>query len=140
MNVSDEIIKILDYLGDKFGVAVDWTDSEVLPYIEQICQKYIRYEIASSILWIIIAIVTCIVCTVIAKNLYHKIKDIMEYTPSRISDNDILVIILFILLIFIVFGFICAIIYQIFDILTCITFPDKAIFDYANKMVDLYLD
>jgi len=32
MEVSDQIIKVLDNLGQKFGVAVDWTQSNIMRY------------------------------------------------------------------------------------------------------------
>lgn len=48
--MSEEIIKILDALADKFGIAIDWTSSNVLPYLQQLCTKYVRCEIATSII------------------------------------------------------------------------------------------
>ena len=34
--MSEEIIKVLDALAEKFGVAVDWTSANVIPYLEQL--------------------------------------------------------------------------------------------------------
>lgn len=33
MQVSDQIIQVLDAICDKFGLAVDWTSTNVLPYL-----------------------------------------------------------------------------------------------------------
>lgn len=30
--MSEEVIKILDALAEKFGLAIDWTSANVLPY------------------------------------------------------------------------------------------------------------
>ena len=46
--MSEEIIKVLDALAEKFGVAVDWTSANVIPYLEQLCSKCVNYEIATS--------------------------------------------------------------------------------------------
>ena len=32
--MSNEIIKVLDALSDKLGIAVDWTSENVLPYLQ----------------------------------------------------------------------------------------------------------
>lgn len=31
--MSDEIIKILDDLGQRFGVVIDWSSENVMPYL-----------------------------------------------------------------------------------------------------------
>lgn len=33
MQVSDQIIEVLNYLGEKLGVTIDWTSENVLPYV-----------------------------------------------------------------------------------------------------------
>lgn len=54
--MSEEVIKILDALAEKFGLAIDWTSANVLPYLQQLCGKYVTYEIATSVVWILIGI------------------------------------------------------------------------------------
>ena len=55
MTVSSEIIEVLDYLGEKFGIAIDWTSNNVLPYLQTLADKFIKWEISTSIVWIAIA-------------------------------------------------------------------------------------
>ena len=55
MTVSSEIIEVLDYLGEKFGIAIDWTSNNVLPYLQALVDKFIKWEISPSIVWIAIA-------------------------------------------------------------------------------------
>ena len=54
MTVSEQIIQVLDALGEKIGIAVDWTSQNVVPVAQQICERYIRYEIVMSILWMVL--------------------------------------------------------------------------------------
>ena len=54
--MSEEIIKVLDNLAERFGVAVDWTSTNVIPYLQELCSKYITYEIATSVTWLVIGI------------------------------------------------------------------------------------
>lgn len=57
MQLSDQIIQVLEYLGEKMGVTIDWSQQNVLPYVKQICEKYIRYEIASSVMWMAVGLI-----------------------------------------------------------------------------------
>ena len=54
--MSEEVIKVLDALAEKFGIAIDWTSANVFPYLQQLCGKYVRYEIVTSIVWMLVGI------------------------------------------------------------------------------------
>jgi len=54
MNFSQEIITVLDYLCKKFGIVIDWTSDSIMPYLEDLSVRYIRYEIMSSIAWMLV--------------------------------------------------------------------------------------
>ena len=53
MSISDQIIAVINDLCQKFGIAIDWTAESVLPYIEDLCARYIQFEIQTSIAWIV---------------------------------------------------------------------------------------
>ncbi|MCU6009137.1 hypothetical protein H3U41_19955, partial [Clostridioides difficile] len=57
MEFSEQIIKILDNLSDKFGMTIDWSNKNVIPYLQTLTTKYINYEIATSVFWIIICVI-----------------------------------------------------------------------------------
>ena len=48
MSISDQIIAVINDLCQKFGIAIDWTAENVLPYIEDLCARYIQFEIQTS--------------------------------------------------------------------------------------------
>ena len=54
--MRDEIIKVLNDLSERLGIAVDWTSQNVLPYLQELCDKYISYEIWTSIVYILICL------------------------------------------------------------------------------------
>lgn len=70
--MSNEIIKVLNALGERFGIAINWTSVNIIPYLEQLINKYVNYEIATSIIWIIINhimfICSCVFLTILCKN------------------------------------------------------------------------
>ena len=48
MEVSDQIIKVLDEVGKRFGLAIDWTQQNIVPYLQELSHKIINYEIWTS--------------------------------------------------------------------------------------------
>lgn len=77
--MSEEIIKVLDALGEKFGVAINWTSANVMPYLQKLCGKYVTYKIATSIVWLLIGVFILF----IGKYLIEKTKKILEEVRRR---------------------------------------------------------
>ena len=125
--MSDEIIKVIDALAEKFGLAVDWTSSNVVPYLNQLCGKYINYEIATSIVWMILGLLLFLV-GIVCYRIIYKNKDLGVDTYKHISDYSGRIL-LYACVIFIFIISIIVISTQIFDIITCVTFPEKIIID-----------
>ena len=124
MTVSSEIIEVLDYLGEKFGIAIDWTSNNVLPYLQTLADKFIKWEISTSIVWIIIAAFV-IVAMIVLINL-KGIREINEETYGMLWIPIIALII-------VSFIVICI---QIFDIIECNIFPEKALYDFIKVMLN----
>ena len=124
MTVSSEIIEVLDYLGEKFGIAIDWTSNNVLPYLQTLIDKFIKWEISTSIVWIAIAAFV-IVAMIVLINL-KEIREINEETYGMLWIPIIVLII-------VSFIVICI---QIFDIIECNVFPEKALYDFIKVMLN----
>ena len=127
MKISDEIIKVLDYLGQKIGVTIDWTSKNVLPLAEQLCEKYISWEIATSLFWLAFGAILLITGLSFAR------------PAKRAYRNDeenfcIFYWVVFIILVVIGIPIICT---QIYDIIECKVFPEKAIYDYIKYQLSL---
>lgn len=127
--MSEEIIKILNILSEKIGISINWTQENIIPYLEQICQKYVNYEIATSIVWIIIGLLFITFLMYFNKSLKNYKNSINK------NRDDFLYFISFIVIIFFIISIsIIIIITQIFDIVTCITFPEKIIIDELRSI------
>ena len=61
MQISEQVIEALNYLCEKIGITIDWTSANILPYLSVICEKYIHYEIAISVVWLLIGIIGIII-------------------------------------------------------------------------------
>ena len=55
MSFSSQFIEVLDALCEKFGIAIDWTSQNVVPYVTELATRIIAYEIWTSAAWITIA-------------------------------------------------------------------------------------
>lgn len=129
--MSEEVIKILDTIAEKFGLAIDWTSANVLPYLQQLCGKYVTYEIATSVVWMLIGI--CLLF--IGKYVIGKAKYCWgKYKEDWRSDYDVATVWLGILAGCLIVGGIIIILCQTFDIVTCITFPEKVIIEELQSV------
>lgn len=52
--MSQEIINVLNYLGEQLGIAIDWSSENIWPQIIDILGRYRLMEIVYSCLWIVI--------------------------------------------------------------------------------------
>ena len=59
--MSEEIIKVLDSLSEKFGMTIDWTSQNVLPYLQDLMNRFISLQNAKAIAWIVILSILVIV-------------------------------------------------------------------------------
>lgn len=75
--MSTEIIKVLDDLSKRFGVAIDWTDKNVMPYLQDLYVRYIRYRMCGAVLWLVVGIILLIIgvkCFIWLKKYYDDDK------------------------------------------------------------------
>lgn len=67
--MSEEIIKVLNDLGNRFGIVIDWTSENVLPYLQDLMTRFIAYENAITITWIVLFVILIILSTIGIKKL-----------------------------------------------------------------------
>lgn len=127
MNVSDQIIKVLDDICRRFGIAIDWTNENIIPYLTMLCAKLVTFEIWTSVAWLVISVIASIVIiTIIKKNRESLIETIC---------NDTVGPLFFFALLIPSIACIAGIISQTMQIIKCVTFPELFIFEYIKNMV-----
>lgn len=125
--MNNTIVEVINTLCEKFGIVIDWTSTNVIPQIQKLMNKYINYEIATSIVWIFVSAIIAIIATL----LFIKITDWNNKATS--VDDDIAWTMLRAMCGAGVIICLCIIVAQVIDIVTCITFPEKIIFDYISN-------
>jgi hypothetical protein len=132
MFVNEQIISVLDYMCEKLGIVIDWTADNMLPYVTELLTKFIRYEIATSIGWCVWMLILTIIPYILFNKFHPKAKE-EGYDPdvgvTWFAVASCVVLIAMSICTVIVFSI------QIFDIIECVTFPEKFIADYAMNLM-----
>lgn len=133
MAVSDQIIQVIDALCEKFGIAMDWTGENVLPYVEALCKKLVTYKICVTAADVLIYILVIVGCVLAAKKLYPVFKDGIEEQGVCECGWTIAAVfsaIAVCTLILIMFISACC---GIEDIVKCVTFPELYVFEFLKQ-------
>ena len=119
ISFSDELIKTFDYLLSQFGIAVDWTSENVIPYLQTLAEKLVRFEINTSIMWLVVGVV------VLTVGVWIFVKDIKDWDSGVFILGAILII---------VAGIVCCC--QVYDIIKCVSFPELYVFEYIKHALN----
>lgn len=135
-SVSNEIIKVLDALCDKFGIAVDWSNENVLPYIGELIDKFITWQINKDIFLIILGVIFCALCIPlfkIGKWSWSKVNEVGIY------EKDSWIVLSIFAYAFMVISLIAGIILipiVIWDLIKCLSFPELIILEYIQNLLN----
>lgn len=134
MNVSEQIIQVIDALCEKFGIAMDWTGENVIPYFETLCEKLIKYEIATSLASITFMFLFVIGCIIATKKLYPIFKNGIE----RDCDYGWIVGSVCAIIALAIVGIIAITVFvdNTMDIIKCVTFPEMYVFEYIQGIMN----
>lgn len=122
--MSDEIIKVLDNLGQKFGIAIDWTSQNILPYLQDLMNRFISLQSTKAIIWIVILSVL-VIATIILMVIGIRV-------GKREDDGEIIFMAVFIgiiILICLVVPLIC----NIFGLMQNIYTPELTLLEYITN-------
>lgn len=120
--MSEQVIAVLDAFCDKIGVAVDWTQANVFPYVQELMSRYIAYEIATSVLW-------CVLAAIGLGITYALFRKAHKCCPG--TDVEYCACAAFIVLCVLSACVLCQ---QALDIVTCLTFPEKIFIELFKSM------
>lgn len=133
MTISKEIINVLDYLGKQFGIAIDWTSENVMPYLEELCGRFIEYEVFNSFItigaWVVFLLFfVCwlIPSHLIAKNRYEWDFDYFACWVAVVAWVGFIICSI---------GTIVAVIEEGFYIVECWKMPEKVILEELKTLI-----
>lgn len=131
MTVSEQIIQVLDALCEKFGLVVDWTNANIVPYLTELCARVCTYEIASSIFWLIFGAVMLISGVFYYRNSWKNPIHWEEYEITKEQVHGVLSIIFLVVCGIVGIAIICV---QTLDIIQAICLPELTIIDKITSL------
>ena len=136
MTVSDQIIQVLDVLFAKFGLVIDWTSENIIPYLSTLCTKLVAYEIWTSVVWMAIMLALTVASIIATKKLTTVFKNGIanqgRYDYGWTTGSVFAIIGLVMLYI----AVISVTVSQTMDIIKCVTFPEMYIFEYIQGVLN----
>ena len=134
MNFSEQAIALFNDASERLGIFVDWTQENVLPYAQGLCQRIVNYEIATSI-FIIVGLLLVSAILGIALYKAYKIYRKLNNSDSYSDEEELYEVVSCILLVFLCISLIADLIFvpvQAFDIITALTIPEKTIIGFLG--------
>ena len=134
LSFSSELITVLDYLAQKLGIVIDWTSNEVMPYIENLCGRFIEYEIFNSFITIgaWAAFLIFFMCWLIPTHLIAKNK--LNWDWDRFTCY--VAAVAWVGFIICLIGTIASAIIEGFHIVECWKMPEKVIIEYVQSLLE----
>lgn len=84
--MGEEVIKVLKHLGDQFGVAIDWSSANIMPYLNDLMGRIVKYGIYINIYNIFYSIF-CIALFVGITVVLYKLANRAIIKPKNSEDN-----------------------------------------------------
>ncbi len=113
--------EILQKLAEQFGLALDWGSENVVPYLQQLAERVVKYEVSQSIFWLVVGVLL-VLMGIVSFILAFK----CDFSDEAIGCLIIL-------------GF-CGVIIgiiimgcQISDLIECKFLPEKILLRYVNS-------
>lgn len=125
--MSEEIIKVLDNLAQKFGIAIDWTNQNILPYLQDLMGRYISLQNSYAIVWIVISIIMIIGSIILISKCIKATKKRYNTDEDAIAWGILLSIIIITIFVVVLF---C----NIFGLLQNIFTPEITILNYLKTI------
>lgn len=137
--MNNKVIEVLDYMGEKFGIAIDWTAENVMPQVTEFLKRYQTYSIAKHAIWIIIGLIIVVICTSWMKKTYTNIINGNEksfwFKVWNEIDGEAAVIAFYIIAVVLTIVFSCIIVDKIFTVVEWITIPEMKFFETFSELL-----
>lgn len=131
MSFSENLINIFNEVAKQVGVVINWSDENVLPYIKDLCDRIVNFEMMVTSLLLALFIIGLIMG--IANLIIGVIKRKKYYTTDYRSDSYVGHFILGIS------STICSSIFIIVNTITlfkCLTIKEVIIIDFITKYIN----
>jgi hypothetical protein len=137
--MNNKVIEVLDYMGQKLGIAIDWTAENVMPQVTEFLGRYKVYAIVEHSLYAIMLIIVIAIMIAFLKKMFKGIatknRDNIWYNLSWCTDGAVPFMITFFTIV--VIGFIVTYIDDhVFDIAKWALIPEIQFFETLSSYLN----
>ena len=131
------VVEIIDALAEKFGIVVDWTNQNVIPYLQELMSRIVSYEIQTSVFWIVFVSVLTIGFGIASPILLRKAlkQDLDSWTDWSETVLGVLGIVCTIFFVGMLIASSVVIPIQVMDIIKCNTIPEQVFIQYISQYI-----
>lgn len=72
--MNNKVIEVLDYMGEKLGIAIDWTADNVMPQVMEFLGRYRIYGITYDCVWLLVFVAMIILPLYLCSKIYKQYK------------------------------------------------------------------
>lgn len=81
--MDKELCNVIDKIAEKTGVVVDWANENVLPYVQNIMERYRTMSIVGNVVAIIVCAIIITICVIVVTKM---IKGIVNGLKNEVSS------------------------------------------------------
>ena len=117
--------EVLQKLAEKFGLMLDWSSETAIPYLQQLAERVVKFEVGQSIFWIVIGVIFILASIGGFVFIYKK------YKAEEYFDEELLLWLGVACVLFLIAG-VVIVMCQAYDLVTCYYLPEKILFRYVS--------
>lgn len=134
--MAEQIVEVLNALCEKFGIVVDWSSENVVPYLMELTHRYAAYVIAKGVISLVVSVVLTVLMVRAHKSLTVKRATYFDKPCKRTeceSDSalDVFLIVAFLTVVSWVLGIVA----YIPDAIKAIAIPEALMAEYIMWLV-----
>lgn len=120
----EEVIYALENLSDKFGIYIDWSNPNTVPYIQDLLSRFMGYQTIIDIITIVLLLGICGVLLVLIPKIYKYDKEV--FGPVAAVVGAVLIL-----------GAFVIIVSSIFSIVRNIYMPELTLLNYIKTLLTI---
>lgn len=74
MTFSEQLKDIFNMLCEKIGIAIDWTQDNIVPYVMEFCKRFVILNIVEEALYLIGSIIAVVIIGFLFKAIFKDYK------------------------------------------------------------------
>ena len=131
--MDEQLLQILENLSNRFGIVVDWTASNVLPYVQELMDRVVKFEVATSVMFLLVGVLLILSVKLWAR-LIKYLKKIEDESESFYSDTEVERVLSAIAAVFCVIIGLLTVLCQVYDLIQCCILPEAILLRYLSMI------